>query len=85
MRTQEISNWYTVRQAVKNVDFAADLAGTGNRLQEVIKWHFSFMIVDNNDADLEVSNTYVRNSLLSECEWVNANAYANLNRRLGSG
>jgi len=46
-------------------DFTADLAGTGNRSEEVIKGYCLFMIVYNNDADLEVSHTCVRNSLLS--------------------
>jgi len=46
-------------------DFTADLTGTGNRSEEVIKWYCSFMIVYNYDADLEVSDTCVRNSLLS--------------------
>ena len=48
-------------------DFTADLTGTGNRSEEVIEWYCSFMIVYNHDADLEVSDACVRNSLLS---WV---------------
>jgi len=46
-------------------DFTADLIGTGNLSEEVIKYYCLFMIVFNNDADLEVSDTCVRNSLLS--------------------
>jgi len=42
-------------------DFTAVLTGTGNRSEEVIR----FMIADHNDADLEVLDTCVRNSLLS--------------------
>jgi len=48
-------------------DFTADLTVTGNLSEEVIKWYCLFMIVYNNDADFEVSDTCVRNSLLS---WV---------------
>jgi len=48
-------------------DFTADLTGTGNRSEEVIKLYCLFMIVYNDDADLKVSDTCVRNSLLS---WV---------------
>jgi len=52
-------------------DFAADLSGTGNRSEEVIKWYCLFTIVYNDDADLEVSDTCIRNSLLSwELSWV---------------
>ena len=49
-------------QSVK-FDFTADLTGTGNQSEEsdVV----SFMIVYNYDADLEVSDTCVRSSLLS--------------------
>jgi len=36
-------------------DFTDDLTGTGNRSEKVIKWYCLFMIVYNNDADLEVS------------------------------
>ena len=45
---------------------------TGNRSEEVIKWYCLFMIVYNYDADLEVSDTCVRSSLLSwvELSWV---------------
>ena len=46
-------------------DFTADLTGTGNRSEEVIKLYCLFMIVYNDDADLKVSDTCVRNSLLS--------------------
>ena len=35
-------------------DFTADLTGTGNWSEEVIKWYCSFTVVDNNDVDLEV-------------------------------
>ena len=48
-------------------DFTADLTGTGNRSEEVTKRYCSFMIAYNYDVDLEVSDTCVRNSLLS---WV---------------
>jgi len=48
-------------------DFTADLTGTGNRSEAVIQWCCLFIIVYNNDADLEVSDACVRNSLLS---WV---------------
>jgi len=53
-------------QAVK-FEFTVDLigSGTGNRAEEVIKWCCLFMIVDNNDMDLEVLDTCIRNSLLS--------------------
>jgi len=56
-------------QLVK-LDFTADLTGTGNRLEEVIKWYCLLMIVYNDDAELEVSDTCVRNSLLSWVETV---------------
>jgi len=46
-------------------DFTADLTGTGNQSEEVIKRYCLYMIVYNNDAKLEVSDTCVRNSLLS--------------------
>jgi len=38
-----------------------------DRAEEIIKWYCSFMIADNNDAELEVLDTCVRNTLLS---WV---------------
>ena len=53
-------------------DSTVDLMGTGNR-SEVIKWYCSFMIACNYDADLEVSGTCVRNSLLSWTCWVEFN------------
>jgi len=40
---------------------------TGNRSEEVIKWYCLFMILYNDDADLDVSDTCVHNTLLS---WV---------------
>jgi len=46
-------------------DFTADLTGTGNQSEEVIKRYCLFMIIYNDDADLKVSDTSVRNSLLS--------------------
>ena len=55
------------QQQLVNFDFTADLTGTGNRSEEAMKWYCSFMIVYNDDADLEVSDTCVHNSLLS---WV---------------
>jgi len=51
------------RQLVK-FDFTADLTGTGNRSEEVIKRYCLFIIVYIDDADLYVSDTCVRNSLL---------------------
>jgi len=46
-------------------DFTAELTGTGNRSEEVIRRYCLFMIVHNDDADLDVSDTCVRDSLLS--------------------
>jgi len=46
-------------------DFTADLTGTGNQSEKVIKRYCLFMIIYNDDADLKVSDTSVRNSLLS--------------------
>jgi len=52
-----------LHQAVK-FGFTADLTGSRNRSEKVIKWQCQSMI-DHNDADLEVSDTRVRNSLSS--------------------
>ena len=57
-------------QSVKFDFTAADLTGTRNRSEEVIKWYCLFMIVYNYDADLEVSDTCVRSSLLSWVEFI---------------
>ena len=45
-------------------DLTANLTGTGNGSEEIIVI-LLFMIVYNDDADFEVSDTCVRNSLLS--------------------
>jgi len=53
------------QQQLVKFDFTADLTGTRNRSEEVIKWYCLFMIAYNDDADLEMSETCVHNSLLS--------------------
>ena len=70
----KISKAYSVLGIIKRnwqhqiVKFTADLMGTGNRSEEVMKWYCLFMIVYINDADLELSVTGVHNFLLMS--WV---------------
>ena len=59
------------QQQLVKFDFTADLTGTENRSGEVIKWYCLFMIVYDDDADLEVPDARVRNSLLSWVEYDN--------------
>jgi len=57
------------RHQLVKFDLTADLTGTRNRSEELIKWYCLFTIVYINDADTEVSDTCVRNSLSSWVLW----------------